>query len=78
MLTLNTGFGFYSLGAFSKAYIDNTDISLTAASAGATIFLLANGIGGIPVARILSEQCSMRGSSGLSTWSMDWYLRASP
>jgi len=53
MLTLNTGFGFYSLGAFSRAYIDNTDISLTAASAGATIFLLANGIGGIPVARIL-------------------------
>ncbi len=53
MLTLNTGFGFYSLGAFSRAYIDNTDISLTAASAGATIFLLSNGIGGIPVARIL-------------------------
>ena len=53
MLTLNTGFGFYSLGAVSRAYIDNTDISLTAASAGATIFLLSNGIGGIPVARIL-------------------------
>lgn len=53
MLALNTGFGFYALGAFSRSYVDNTDITLTAASAGATIFLLSNGLGGLPVARLL-------------------------
>lgn len=53
MLALNTGFGFYALGAFSRSYVANTGISLTAASAGATIFLLTNGLGGIPVARFL-------------------------
>ncbi|MFA7323103.1 MAG: MFS transporter [Candidatus Nanopelagicales bacterium] len=53
MLALNTGFGFYALGAFSRSYVDNTGISLTAASAGATVFLLCNGLGGLPVARLL-------------------------
>jgi len=51
MLSLNAGFGFYVLGAFNRNYINTTGISLTAASAGATIFLLCSGIGGLPVAR---------------------------
>ncbi len=51
MLSLNAGFGFYVLGAFNRNYINTTDISLTAASAGATIFLLCSGLGGLPVAR---------------------------
>jgi len=51
MLSLNSGTGFYVLGIFNRAYINTTDISLTAASAGATIFLLSAGLGGVPVAR---------------------------
>ena len=51
MLSLNSGTGFYVLGAFNRAYINTTGISLTAASAGATIFLLSAGLGGVPVAR---------------------------
>jgi len=51
MLSLNSGTGFYVLGIFNRAYINTTGISLTAASAGATIFLLSAGLGGVPVAR---------------------------
>jgi len=51
MLSLNSGTGFYVLGAFNRAYINTTGISLTAASVGATIFLLCAGLGGVPVAR---------------------------
>ena len=51
MLAVNSGFSFYALGAFSKAYINSGTISLTATSLGASIFLLTNGLGGIPVAR---------------------------
>ncbi|MEI7453744.1 MAG: MFS transporter [Actinomycetes bacterium] len=51
MLSLNSGTGFYVLGAFEREYINTTGITLTAASAGATIFLLSAGLGGLPVAR---------------------------
>ena len=51
MLVVNSGFSFYALGAFNKAFVNSGTISLTATSLGASIFLLTNGLGGIPVAR---------------------------
>jgi MFS family permease len=53
MLALNTGFGFYALGSFTSFFVDTTDISLTTAATGATVFLLWQGLGGILVARLL-------------------------
>ncbi|MDO8731174.1 MAG: MFS transporter [Actinomycetota bacterium] len=55
MLAFNTGFGFYALGAFSRGYISSLGISVSATSAGATIFLLAGGISGLFVARLMSQ-----------------------
>ncbi|MDP2288680.1 MAG: MFS transporter [Actinomycetota bacterium] len=55
MLAFNTGFGFYALGAFNRGYIDSVGMSVSATSAGATIFLLAGGISGLFVARLMKQ-----------------------
>ena len=55
MLMLNTGFGFYSLGIFSGAYVDERGISLTTTSAASTLYLLAGGVGGLLMARLLAR-----------------------
>jgi len=55
ILVLNTGFGFYALGAFSRGYVDSLGMSVSATSAGATIFLLAGGVSGLFVARLMGK-----------------------
>ena len=55
ILVLNTGFGFYALGAFSRGYVDSLGMIVSATSAGATIFLLAGGVSGLFVARLMSQ-----------------------
>ncbi len=55
MLAFNTGFGFYALGAFNRGYIASIGMSVSATSAGATIFLLAGGISGLFVARLMKR-----------------------
>ena len=51
-LTLNAGFGFYSLSTYARFLVAHNGMSLTAASTGSTVCMLCGGLAGMAVARL--------------------------
>jgi sugar phosphate permease len=55
VLTLNMGAGFYALTAYTRTLVSDNGLTLSAASAGATVFLLSSGLAGLSLARLLGR-----------------------